>query len=271
MGQCVQLSVALPCPNSGYDRAMDRGPLRIWIDDEVDGKSISPDCVPLNLLKDFSTDVVQFLRGSEENIPEEKLLVKVGSGSFAVTTLHEQSPDVYRDIALLNASADIGAIDPKRAKIVSKWQQKAASNVTRRYFISDGFHTVAVTHNTRFFSSEQRLWVKVKRKIVGEVQDLGGAKNVNVHLLTRNGIIRIDSDYETLARETTNRLYKCVLVSVEAEENVTTGELRNPKLVRFEDYAPAVNAPGLREMQAEGGKAWAGVDSVNWVRRLREG
>ncbi|REC87103.1 hypothetical protein DXT57_07835 [Stenotrophomonas maltophilia] len=249
---------------------MDRDPLRIWVDDEIDGESVSLDRVPLSLLRDFSSEVAQFLRG-DDNPPDETLIVKVENGSFAVVTVAEQTLGVYRDIALLNSSQDVSSIDPKRAKIVLKWQQQATAHKARRYCISDGTRTVFVNHNSQFFTSEQSLWVKVRRKIVGEVQDIGGAKKPNVHLLTQNGVVYIDSDHQTLAEEKTNRLYKRVLVSVVAEENVATGEMRNPTLLKFEDYSPDVDAAGLREMQVEGGKAWAGVDSVAWVRRLREG
>lgn len=249
---------------------MNRKPLRIWVEDEIDGQSISLEHVPLSLLKDFARDAEQFLKGSDDEVTDEDLLVRVRTGSLEVQPIREQWPSVYRDIAVLEANHDVSAIDVKRAEVVLRWQKKATGK--RRYFATDGITTIVVSEMTAFFASDSSLWMPVKRKIVGEVQDMGGVRKANVHLKTRRGGMVIASDHKTLAQEKDNRLYKTVLVTVSAEENLVTGALRNARLISFHDYRPSLDSPAYRAMHEAGEKAWGDVtSSSDWVRRHREG
>lgn len=250
---------------------MDRKPLRISVEDVIEGESISLQHVPLTLLKDFAREVEQFLRGSEDSAAHENLLVKVETGSLVFEPIHQQSDAFYRDLVVLEATNDVASVDPKRAEIVIKWQKKASAAPQRKYFVSDGTMSLRVTKDTFYFASDRDLWVPVKRKIVGDVQDMGGARKPNVHLVTSRGRLTLAADHQTLASEKTNRLYKRVLVSFVAEENIVTGELRGLKLIRFENYAPSIDSDSMRKMAKAGAQAWEETDAVDWVRRHREG
>ncbi len=250
---------------------MDRKPLRISVEDVIEGEKISLDHVPLSLLKDFAREVEQFLRGSEDTATHENLIVKVETGSLVLEPLHQQSDALYRDMAVLEATRDVSSLDPKRAEIVIKWQKKASAAPERQYFICDSDRLLRVTKDTFYFASDHDLWVPVKRKIVGEVQDMGGVRKPNIHLITSRGRLTLAADHKTLANEKTNRLYKRALVSFVAEENIVTGELRGLKLIRFENYSPAIDSDSMRKMSAAGAESWEGIDAVDWVRRHREG
>jgi len=250
---------------------MDRKPLRISVEDVIDGEKISLNHVPLTLLKDFAREVEQFLRGSEDHGTQENLMVKVETGSLVLEPIHQQSDALYRDMAVLESTNDVASLDPKRAEIVIKWQKKASAAPQRKYFIADGIRSLRVTKDTFYFASDHDQWVPVKRKIVGDVQDMGGSRKPNVHLVTSRGRLTLAADHQTLANEKTNRLYKRVLVSFVAEENVVTGELRGMKLLRFENYAPSIDSDSMRRMAEAGAQAWEGMDAVDWVRRHREG
>lgn len=254
-----------------YDGVMDRKPLRLIVEDEIDGKPISLDCVPLSLLREFAKEAEQFLRGSEAESADDEIVVKVETGSLAVEEIHPSQDSAYRDVVLLEASNDVANIDQVRASIVLKWQRKAQAKSTRRYGITDGVSVVWVNHNTSYFASDHSMWLPVTRKIVGEIQDMGGARKANIHIATRNGILVVAADQKILAEEKDNRLYKKVLISIAAEENTATGELRHPRLIRFESYAPSSQSESMERMKSVGSDVWKDVDAVDWVRRNREG
>jgi hypothetical protein len=59
---------------------------------------------------------------------------------------------------------------------------------------------------------------------------------------------------------------------IKAEQNTRTGELRDPKLIEFADYAPRYDEEALERFIEAGTQAWADVpDVVAWVRELRGG
>jgi len=240
------------------------------VEDEIDGEPISLKHVPLVLLREFAKEAEQFLRGSDRGAADDEVVVKVESGSLAVEEVHPSQDSAYRDIVLLEASSDVANIDPVRASVILKWQRKAQAKSTRKYGITDGLSIVWVNHNTSYYASDHSMWLPVTRKIVGEIQDMGGARKANIHIATQDGILVVAADQKILAEEKDNRLYKKVLISIAAEENTITGELRHPRLIRFESYSPNLQSEAMERMKRAGHDAWQGVDAVDWVRRNRE-
>jgi hypothetical protein len=57
---------------------------------------------------------------------------------------------------------------------------------------------------------------------------------------------------------------------VEADQHFKTGELRNLRLLSFENYRPGYDEDALKRFTEAGSKAWADVpDAAGWVRELR--
>ncbi|MCW0388796.1 hypothetical protein NB722_003335 [Xanthomonas sacchari] len=250
---------------------MDRKPLRIIVEDEIDGQPISLQRVPLHLIREFAKEAEQFLRGGGGDCADEDLLVKVESGSLAVEEVCPSLDSAYRDLALLEVSSDVANIDQVRASVILKWQRKSQASSSRKYRITDGARAIWISHNTSFFASDHSMWLPVTRKIVGEIQDMGGTKKANIHIATSDGVLIVAADQKTLAEEKDNRLYKKVLISIAAEQNTVTKELRHPRLIRFETYSPMIQSESMERMKQVGADAWKDVDAVNWVRRNREG
>jgi hypothetical protein len=67
-------------------------------------------------------------------------------------------------------------------------------------------------------------------------------------------------------------LYRDALLHITAEENLTTGKLRFPRLLAFEAHQPAYDESEFQEMVRRGTSAWAGVqNATEWVEGLRGG
>lgn len=115
-------------------------------------------------------------------------------------------------------------------------------------------------------------WVKVEKYLFGEVTDMRGTHKANVHIkLDDSGkVLRIGTDQDYLHDQEENRLYRKVLVRVEADQHFKTGELRNLRLLSFENYKPRYDEDALKRFTEAGSKAWADVpDAAGWVRELR--
>jgi len=106
------------------------------------------------------------------------------------------------------------------------------------------------------------------------VVDMGGAQKANVHLRLDDSdeVVRIGTNQGYLKDQDENRLYHKVLVRVEADQHYRTGQLRNLRLLSFEDYQPEYDEAALDRFAEAGRRAWADVpDGAKWVRKLRGG
>lgn len=244
--------------------------IRICIFDTVDGNPVSPAAVPLSLLKEFAKDAEDLIRGSEAE-STGPIVVSIDAGSLELNPISSVPDSFYRDIAFLESHTDVSAIDQKRGEVILRWQRNASKCPGRRYSMIDSKHghAVVISKSTRYFERDASRWVRVRRRILGDVVSMGGATRSNIHIRTKDGLVVVQSNNELLAEEKENHLYKKCLITIIGEENLDTGELRQVKLVRFEPYAPALREDITNRMRASGERAWGGVDSVEWTRKNR--
>ena len=101
------------------------------VSDRADGHQVTPETVPLGLLKDFVKDVAAFIRGDDKEIDASDLIVSVMKGSLALQSHEELSEGlaIWRDIEQLSNSR-LDGVDLKRAAIAEKWRSEA---MKRRY------------------------------------------------------------------------------------------------------------------------------------------
>ena len=247
-----------------------RLPVLISVHDEVDGKSIGPNRVPIELLREFTRDVEAFLRGSESTLDHS--IVRIVDGSLGIVP-QELTESLRHDLAVLEGALDLSSIDPARARVVLKWQRTAKRCPTRRYLLADNErgHVSAITADSQFYVRNAGMWVPVKRRILGEIEDMGGASSPNIHVLTTSGKVIVQASKEQIAEQRENKVYKRCLITILAEEHLRTGELRNVRLLSFDDYAPQIRDESIAKLRESGAIAWNGVDADDWVRKHRGG
>jgi hypothetical protein len=92
-----------------------------------------------------------------------------------------------------------------------------------------------------------------------------------VHLETEDGnTLVVSAPHELLARDEKNRLYRSAMLHIAAEENLTNGKLRSPRLLAFEPHLPVFDETEFQEMVRRGTSAWAEVSNASeWVDELR--
>lgn len=246
------------------------------VSDRADGHNVTPETVPLGLLKDFVKDVAAFIRGDDKEIDALDMMVSVVEGSFGLQS-YEEVPEglaIWHDIEQLS-NGRLDGVDPKRAKIAEKWRVEAMKRPTRTFRISDAANTdiVAINANTFFTRELQSNWVLVERYLSGTVEDFGGATAPNIHLRLDDGSsLKIDATRDQIREQQLNPVYHVMVMRVELEEDLVSGEKRNARFLGFADYDPRIDEDEYNKAIEAGRAAWKNVgDAADWVRKIRGG
>ncbi len=246
--------------------------------DKVDGVEITPATIGLSLFNEFNQQVATFIAGSE-GLKLDQVHVSVGEGSYKLTVILTVliASALEPDLQLLQRQDSMGEIDPKRAEVVARWQARSKQRSDVRYSIRPfgmSAGPLELNADTDFRIGEIVPWVKVEKYLFGTVIDMGGAQKANVHIRLEDSgqIMRIGTNQGYLKDQEENRLYHKVLVRVAAEQHHRTAQLRNLRLISFEDYRPGYDEEALDRFAEKGRLAWADVpDAAEWVRNLRGG
>ena len=247
--------------------------------DKVEGVEVTPSTIGLARFNEYNQQVAEFIAGSQRlklddvhvSIEEGSYILKVAVSMLMATALQ---PDLQR----LARQDSLGEMDPRRADVVAKWQAKSKGNPELRYLIRPHGMTavkpVELSSKTDYRIGDIVPWVKVEKYLFGTVVDMGGAQKANVHLRLEGSqqMVKLGTDQDYLKGQQQNRLYQKMLVRVEAEQHYKTGELRNLRLLAFEDYESKYDERALDRFAQAGKRAWADVpDAAKWVRQLRGG
>ncbi len=253
---------------------MEAQSLLIVLQDDSAGHEITPDRVPVSVLRLFAKDVDEFLRGDGSDGDAMALDVAVVKGSLGLRTEPTANPALMADLRRLAESELIDEVSPKRRAVVERWQ-KAARGARRRLEIRAAFLPVpiVISADTDFRTDDADQWVRVERYVRGEIEDMGGHTKPNAHIRLPDGkALLVEAAREVLRDEKTNRLYKPAMVRITAEYNVTTREYRGARLIEFVEHENRVDEKDLERLFQRGAKAWRDVpDAGVWVDALRGG
>ena len=242
----------------------------------VDGVEITPATIGLSRFNEFNGQVEEFVRGSGK-LPLDEVRVHIEPGSYMLKVFLPVvvASALEADLRLLGRQDSLGEIDPKRAEVITRWQTKARTSGQLGYTIRpEGavLPVVSLDSTTDYRIGQIVPWVKVEKYLFGEIVDMGGAQKANVHIrLSDSGkLVHVRTDQNYLRDQEENRLYRKVLVRVEAEQHHRGGDLRNLRLLSFEDYAPHYDEDALDRFASAGRDAWVDVsDPSRWVEELR--
>ncbi len=246
------------------------------LDDVVAGRPLTPETVDLPTLRGFLEDVETLIKGDVPSASLADSRVRIETGSVKVVTLVAQllAADVRADLAKLDQTGDLDAIQPKRAQVIERWQTRARKSPNRVYAVGTGdkAHPLRVTNASQFQHGGENAWVSVEKHLAGKVIDLGGKQDPNVHLVLADTgeIVRVSATEQQLGAEKENQLYKHLYLRVQGEQHLRTKEFRNLRLVQFLPQATEADEQALALMWEKGRKAWKDVKSAaGWVEALR--
>ncbi len=252
---------------------MEAQELLIALHDESAGYEISPDRVPLSVLRSFAKDVDEFLRGDSNDIDTNTLDVSVEQGSLAIRTAPTANPVLMNDLRKLAGDQEMDGVGPKRRAVIERWQKSARGGRRWRVSIAADFLPVAIVISAEsdFRADDADQWVRVERYVRGEIEDMGGHAKPNAHIRLPDGkTLLVDAAREMLRDEKVNRLYKPAMIRIVAEYNVMTREYRGARLLEFVEHESQFNEKDLDRLTQRGAKAWRDVpDAGAWVDELR--
>ena len=250
------------------------------LDGSIAGQRVSAsEGVPFPRFLEFNEDVQKYVQGSDERGVLRDLKVQIHEGSYLLRVLIPAGllSSLISDTARLVDPAAIGEIDPNRAKVVLRWQERARSEPSLTYAVrspSGAFAPVLITKDSTLRREERAQWVQVERTLIGEITDWGGAQSPNIHLRPRNSreTLIVDATAEQIRAQRENLVFHKAIIHVRAKQNPRTGELKDYRLLDLRAYQPEVSDERLQALFEKGAKAWSGVpDAGAWVEDLRGG
>lgn len=244
--------------------------------DSTGGYEVSPGRVRLAALAEFSGDVAALLKGSSKDVDVSALDVAVRPGSLTIQTADiAAAGTLFHDLAALNASELLDALDAKRREVIERWQRAARQKLGLAYRVRAAFldRPVVIDQNTDYRADDADQWVMVERYVRGVIEDLGGATKPNAHVrLPDNQLLKVYTERSVLHDDKLNRLYKQAVLRIRAQYNVATRELKDARLIEFVEYAPSYDDDEMSRLARRGAQAWKGVDDATaWVDELRGG
>jgi hypothetical protein len=250
--------------------------LRFKLSERIGEAEVSPSGIPLPLLKQYVAEVSSFLSGSRKVLDLANLPVALKQGSLEIEASGlPDDIDLWTDLESLREQDSLQSIDRVRAAVIEKWQEAARKRSARAYSIEPdrGGARIRVSAETAYRHGVDSPWYVAERYLRGSLYESGGKTSPNIHLQLESGqSLPIAATREQLRDDTENRLYHQVMVRVAVEQHRDTGELRNARLIRFEDYRPAFDPHAFEAFVEEGSHAWRDIDDpAAWVRNQRGG
>ena len=249
--------------------------LEFSLDDVIRGQPLTVENVDLPTLRGFLEEVEALIKGDVPGASLADSRVRIETGSLKVVALAASllAADLRGDMARLQETGDLDALQPKRAVIIDRWQTRAQRAPSRRYFISGGagIPTISVLSSSQFQHRSKNAWVSVEKYLTGKVVNAGG-KRPNIHLLIAGSdeTLRVSATEQQLGAEKENQLYKEVTLQVQAEQNLNTKQLRAIRLIQFLPHTAEVDEQALATLWEKGRNAWRNVQSATgWVETLR--
>lgn len=250
--------------------------LEFLLDDVIGGRPLTPATVDLPTLRGYLEEVEKFIKGDVigASLSDSRVRLEEGSVKLVALVAHLLAADVRGDQAKLEATGDLDAIQPSRAKVIEQWQSRTRRFPSRTYSIQadPAKRPLRIESTSQFQHGSENAWVSVEKYLTGKVVNAGGKQDPNVHLVFSDSgeSVRISATEQQLGGEKENQLYKEVTLRVQAEQHVRTKALREVRLIQFLPQSGEADERALANLWQKGREAWRGVTSAaGWVESLR--
>lgn len=223
---------------------MDPGYISIKISGMVPEGQLSPKEFDISEIKELMSDLETLLfptKADKETRPRISYEIKEGSINNLFFLPLANTIMFSALMEAVGKQGNIDLLDRKQAAIIDKWQKKSYGS-GRQFVIGSSVSEaplLTISRDSQFISS-QNDWVTASLYLYGKVYEEGGRKDINLHILTdRYGPLTVDATEEQLTTGE-NKLFKFYGLWVKGKQNVSTGELKDLKLIDFlfrqEDY-----------------------------------
>lgn len=237
--------------------------------------------VPVTIKNYDISDLIELLEDSEtlirkplnKDCSKDNITVSYEEGSvklvifatvFAINSL-------FADLNEATVSKSLINVDRNRADIISKWQQKVKANKDLTFTISDSVNVLKIKiDKDSDFILPSPQFVDVEIILYGEIFDMGGKDNPNIHIDTENGVLKASCKKNDIIAE--HRLYSTCGIRVKAKQDISTMEISKEgmQFIEFINYKGKLEGDNLLKFIKDGTEAWKDIDdSVKWQRKIR--
>lgn len=155
----------------------------------------------------------------------------------------------------------------RKLRTISEQLQSPISLSTSR---SDTQEKFIIRETTKLFENDL-TWLKGRFYLYGEIQNVGGSSQPNIHLKTKkHKTVIIETTQDIIRKMKENKVYHKAGIEVEAYRSLETGEIKNhhAKFIRFLDYNPVKENDNIEQCIAQN-SAEESFDTAAFVRELR--
>jgi hypothetical protein len=240
---------------------------------KISGEEISPDLISLSLLRDFTKDIYDLINELNENKKADNL-ISIEKGSLKIKSIITLLAfnSLLSEIETLSQNNDFTRVNSKIGTILEGWHNKTLDFTELEFEISPaGNQSIKFNKDSKYFRSDENIWVESEIYLYGVITDLGGSQRPNIHLKTEDGkSLTITCTKDDIINEKENHVYHSAALRVSANQNLYSGELKEIKFLNFIDYDPTYDENQILATIEKGRNAWNDVeDHVEWVRNLR--
>lgn len=251
-----------------------KGQIIIHIEGKYGAEPLSPENYDITLLRDvleYAFDLLDLEKKKDR--PVVTYQTTSGSVNNVFTVSRQKAVEFASILSLMLSSLQpLDALEPKTAVAFEKFQRFAVqNNLSLDLRSSEAENTVFhISPETNLHRTEN-LWVDAEVYYYGMLTDAGGKGKSNIHLDTKDGLIKIDVDKEYLANYQGNPLYRRFGVIAIAKQNIMTGAIDNSslKLKDLIEFEPKFDLEYLKEKIAASTPVWSGVDVDEYLREIR--
>jgi hypothetical protein len=146
------------------------------LDDVIGGRPLTPTTVDLPTLRGFLEEVEKLIKGDVPgaSLSDSRLRLEDGSVKLVALVTHLLAADVRSDLAKLDQTRDLDAIQPRRAEVIEQWQSRTQRFPSRTYSIqtSSTKRPLRIANTSQFQHGSENAWVNVEKYLAGKVVHL---------------------------------------------------------------------------------------------------
>lgn len=253
-----------------------KGQVIIHIEGKYGAEPLTPDNYDITLMRDVLEYAMAMLDlEKKKDRPVVTYQITDGSVNNVFTVSRQKAVEFASILIMMLATPQpLDALEPSTAVAFEEFQKFAVrNNFNLDIHSSEAVDSIVhITPDTKFQRTES-LWVDAEVYYYGTLTDAGGKNKSNIHLDTKDGIIKIDVDKEYLTNYHGNPLYRKFGVIATAKQNIMTGAIDTSslKLKELVEFEPKFDMEYLKEKIAASTPVWTGIDVDNYLKEIRGG
>ncbi len=257
------------------EQIQNKGQVTIHIEGQYGAENLTPDNYDITLMQSVLEYAIALLDlDKRKETPVTTFHIESGSVRNVFTTSKQKAVEFASVLALVASTTSIDQLDAKTA-VAFEGLQKFAIQNNFNVDVSTSEskeHVVHITPTT-YFKRTENLWADAEVYYYGTLVDAGGKTKSNIHLDTKDGLIKIDADKEILANIEGNPLYRKFGVRATAKQNIITGDIDTSSLSLIEmiEFEPKFDLAYLERKMEASTPVWSGIDADKFLHEIREG